>query len=129
MGRYYNGDIEGKFWFAVQSSNDADNFGVDGEEYAGHLVYRFNTEHIPDIECGIKLCLDVLEWDKERLDVFFSEGGQGYMGYNDEMLEEYLGESNISVRELLKNYARLHLGKQILECVQENGSCVFEAEL
>ena len=24
MGRYYQGDIEGKFWFAVQSSNDAD---------------------------------------------------------------------------------------------------------
>ena len=24
MGRYYHGDIEGKFWFAVQSSNDAD---------------------------------------------------------------------------------------------------------
>jgi len=28
MGRYYNGDIEGKFWFAVQSSDDADFFGV-----------------------------------------------------------------------------------------------------
>ena len=23
MGRYYHGDIEGKFWFAVQSSQDA----------------------------------------------------------------------------------------------------------
>jgi len=23
MGRYYSGDIEGKFWFAVQSSTDA----------------------------------------------------------------------------------------------------------
>ena len=30
MGRYYNGDIEGKFWFGVQSSDDADFFGVDG---------------------------------------------------------------------------------------------------
>jgi hypothetical protein len=27
MGRYYNGDIEGKFWVAVQSSDDADFFG------------------------------------------------------------------------------------------------------
>ena len=25
MGRYYNGDIEGKFWFGVQSSNDIEN--------------------------------------------------------------------------------------------------------
>ena len=31
MGRYYNGDIEGKFWFAVQSSDDADYFGVEGQ--------------------------------------------------------------------------------------------------
>ena len=28
MGRYYTGDIEGKFWFAVQSSDDADFFGL-----------------------------------------------------------------------------------------------------
>ena len=33
MGRYYNGDIEGKFWFAVQSSNDADFFGCEGESH------------------------------------------------------------------------------------------------
>ena len=31
MGRYYNGDIEGKFWFGVQSSDDADFFGKEGE--------------------------------------------------------------------------------------------------
>ena len=28
MGRYYGGDIEGKFWFGVQSSDDADHFGI-----------------------------------------------------------------------------------------------------
>jgi hypothetical protein len=27
MGRYYSGDIQGKFWFAVQSSDDASAFG------------------------------------------------------------------------------------------------------
>ena len=27
MGRYYSGDIEGKFWFAVQDSDDAEFFG------------------------------------------------------------------------------------------------------
>ena len=31
MGRYYTGDIEGKFWFGVQDSTDADYFGVQGE--------------------------------------------------------------------------------------------------
>ena len=28
MGRYITGDIERKLWFAVQSSNAADRFGV-----------------------------------------------------------------------------------------------------
>jgi hypothetical protein len=30
MGRYYTGDIEGKFAFAVQSSDAADRFGSCG---------------------------------------------------------------------------------------------------
>ena len=32
MGRYYYGDINGKFWFGVQSSTDASNFGGEAEE-------------------------------------------------------------------------------------------------
>jgi hypothetical protein len=32
MGRYYSGNIEGKFWFGTQSSDDATNFGVDPVE-------------------------------------------------------------------------------------------------
>ena len=30
MGRYYRGDIEGKFLFGIQESNDADFFGTKG---------------------------------------------------------------------------------------------------
>jgi hypothetical protein len=36
MGRYYNGDIYGKFWFGIQSSDDASELGVRLQ-----LVYRF----------------------------------------------------------------------------------------
>ena len=32
MGRYYGGDIEGKFWFAVQDSNDPSFFHVMGDD-------------------------------------------------------------------------------------------------
>ena len=38
MGRFYNGDIEGKFWFGVQESNDADHFGVEGQILKNWLV-------------------------------------------------------------------------------------------
>ena len=37
MGRYYSGDIEGKFWFAIQSSDDADYFGVEGVSNFGAI--------------------------------------------------------------------------------------------
>ena len=40
MGRYYGGDIEGKFWFGVQSSSDADHFGIEGQ--ASELNYYFD---------------------------------------------------------------------------------------
>ena len=38
MGRYYRGDIEGKFLFGVQESNDADFFGTRiSEDIIYHL--------------------------------------------------------------------------------------------
>jgi hypothetical protein len=35
MGRYYCGDISGKFWFTIQSSLDADHFG--GESFHPYM--------------------------------------------------------------------------------------------
>ena len=49
MGRYYSGDIEGKFWFAVQRSDAADRFGVTGQE-PGYLEYDFSKENLPQIK-------------------------------------------------------------------------------
>ena len=44
MGRYYNGDIEGKFWFAVQSSDDADFFSIDS--FTGEVILAINPDEI-----------------------------------------------------------------------------------
>ena len=53
MGRYYSGDIEGKFWFGVQSSDDASFFG--GEMYEpNYIEYEFSKEDLKDIKKGIK---------------------------------------------------------------------------
>ena len=50
MGRYYNGDIDGKFWFGVQSSNDADFFGATGCE-PNYIEYDFDKdEHLIDLK-------------------------------------------------------------------------------
>ena len=126
MGRYYNGDIEGKFWFGVQSSDDGDFFGSKGEEPNTFLNYHFTKdEHLKDIKKGIKECEKELGTWKEKLDKFFKDNN----GYNDEMIEDQLGLKKEKSKELLEWYARLKLGNQILECVMKQGECSFEAEL
>jgi hypothetical protein len=119
MGRYYTGDIEGKFWVAVQSSDDADYF-----KCASFLAYDFNEDDIPTIEEDIKNCLAGLGKNKAKLDAFF----ETHEGYNDDMLVE-AGFRKNKVKDLLKSYARLELGTKILNCVKERGSCFFNAEL
>jgi hypothetical protein len=48
MGRYYNGDINGKFMFAVQSSSAGERFGAFEIEpqYVEYSVNRESYEHI-----------------------------------------------------------------------------------
>ena len=126
MGRYYNGDIEGKFWFGVQSSDDADFFGSKGEEPNTFLNYHFTKdEHLKDIKKGIKECEKELGTWKEKLDKFFKDNN----GYNAKMIEDQLELKKEKSKELLEWYARLELGNQILECVMKQGDCSFEAEL
>ena len=123
MGRYYTGDIEGKFWFAVQDSDGDDFFGSAGQ--ASHLNYYFNQDNLKDIAKGIEVCKKELgEW-KQKLDDFFKNNN----GYNEEMLTDQLGLKKDDQLPLLQWYARLELGEQIHECVVKNGSCGFEAEI
>lgn len=124
MGRYYTGDIEGKFWFGVQSSDDANFFG--GESYIPqYLNFNFNDFDMPNIDKGIKKCRQHLSGYKRKLDKFFKE----HNGYNDEMIiNEGICKTTDEVKEVLEWYARLSLGLQIRECVKKTGHCSFEAE-
>lgn len=124
MGRYYNGDIEGKFWFGVQSSDDADNFGGCGSE-PSVIEYHFTEDELPAIKEGIKKCVDELGEYKVKLDKFF----ENKTGYNNEMIAEEFKVEVKKVEKLLKYYARLELGEKILKCVETTGECNFDAEL
>ena len=101
MGRYYNGDIEGKFWFAVQSSSDADFFGSEG--YNQYLNYYFDKDHMTSIDKGIKTCLAKLGSWNEKLDKFFKENN----GYNDESLEKQIGLKKEKCKGVLEWYAKV----------------------
>ena len=124
MGRYYNGDIEGKFWFAIQSSSDAGFFGGEVND-PNYINYYFRMDDLDDIKKGIDKCNKALGKYKVELDKFF----KNKHSYTNEMLVKALGRSESKVHELLRWYARLGLGKKILKCVAETGSCSFEAEL
>ena len=117
MGRYYFGDIDGKFMFAVQSSNAADRFGSLGQS-PDIIEYHFSEEHLPKINEELAKLKDA----HEKVTKFFESIGNG--GYNDEMAEEY----GVTQQDL-SDYADYNLGKNIKDYVEENGDCYFTAEL
>lgn len=119
MGRYYSGDIEGKFWFGVQSSVAADRFGVSHNE-PNYVEYNYEEEDLEGVEEEIQVIEETLGDTLQLIENFFAEKDS----YNDTELTE----AGIS-KEVLSDYADLNLGKKIRDCIKENGSCSFTAEL
>ena len=118
MGRYYSGDIEGKFWFGLQSSDAAGRFG--GNQYEPQYIeFHFEEDHLGEIEEEIQAIETSLGDKLAILEDFFKNG----QGYNDKDLVN-LGVSE----EELSEYADLLLGRQIRDHVKQFGECRFEAE-
>lgn len=124
MGRFYSGDINGKFWFGTQSSDDADFFGYAGTQPA-YLEYFFEKEHKLKIINGITVCETKLGKHNKELKQFFKD----HTTYNDQQLSKALKISAKTAHTKLEWYARLLLGREILKCLKKNGECNFEAEL
>jgi hypothetical protein len=129
MGRYYDGDIEGKFWFGVQSSDDATFFGAKERE---PMFVEYGVEDMAEVDKGLDMCILNLGANKERLDKFFDSCDHGY---NDEMLIKYYKDKHKLtidegfVMKMLTWYARLDLGEKIKKCMVDKGFCEFRAEL
>jgi hypothetical protein len=119
MGRYYNGDINGKFWFGVQSSVAAERFGTTAIE-PNYVEFSFDEDNLESINAEIKKIEDNLGENKEKLDKFFTDK----MSYNNDMLID----AGID-HKMLEDYADLDLGIKIRDCVMQQGHCNFEAEL
>ena len=124
MGRWYSGDVEGKFWFAVQSSDAADRFGVTGHQ-PEELYYHFDIDSLPGIYQELSNIATSLGSNLILLHKFFEEN----TGYTDEKVVEYLGVDIDVAKKLLKDYADFELGLKIANAVQTTGQCEFTAEL
>jgi hypothetical protein len=128
MGRYYNGDIEGKFVFGSQSSTAADRFGVEGEP-SNYVGYYFNKDDLKNLELELK-----------NIERGMNEHG-GYLktyydlyGPNDNVkisFEEYLqkGDKKPLNKKQLLEFFDYRIGKKIESCIKEHGDCSFTAEL
>ena len=119
MGRYYSGDINGKFWFGLQSSVAADRFGVPHCE-PSYVTYYYQEQDLDGVEKEINNITESLGDKLKVIEDFFK--GRG--GYNDEMLAE-VGIT----RDELSEYADLDLGIQIRDHIIDFGECTFDAEL
>ena len=119
MGRYYNGDVDGKFMFAVQSSDAHERFGATSEEsnYIPYAVYRESYAHICAELDSIKQKGHV-----DKVEKMFSKEE----GWNDEIQERY----NVTDKDL-SEYADYQIGLQLKEFFDDNpdtDECRFEAE-
>jgi hypothetical protein len=88
MGRYYNGDVNGKFMFAIQGSDAHERFGAVEEQanYINYVVYR---------DSYAEICAELDSIDKssiEKVDKMFNEKS----GYNDDIKKEF----NVSEKDL-----------------------------
>lgn len=119
MGRYYSGDIEGKFMFAVQPSDAPERFYAedtgDGDDYQTEYIvgYRHRNKVKKEIDAIDKGSL-------ERVRKMFDESEW----HNDETIKIY-GVTYEDLRE----YADYKLGMKILEHFKEKKcDCYIYAE-
>ena len=120
MGRYYNGDIEGKFWFGVQSSDAASRFSADAECEPSNIEYYFDDDHMKEVKEELQRIEQILGENLQKIEEFFAEKN----GYADSELAD-AGITN----KMLSEYADYKLGKQIEECIEREGQCQFYAEI
>ena len=124
MGRWYSGDVEGKFWFGIQDSNAADRFGVTGHQ-PQELYYCFGEEDLPGIYEELKNIRDKLGNNLVLLHKFFEDNTT----YSEEKVAEYLNVDEKEAKNILSEYADYDLGLKIADAVETTGQCEFTAEL
>ena len=116
MGRYYTGDIEGKFWFGIQSSTAGERFGA----YETRNNIDYQADDLEEAEEEIKNIEYKLQDKIKILDDFFAK--------NDTFSNEKIKALGVSPEEL-SDYADLGLGRKIRDCIKEQGYCSFDAEI
>ena len=104
MGRFYNGDIEGKFWFGVQNSDDIENLVniTPNTEYAWKAC-----NCCAEIDC-MDYCKTCYENKEEHIsDAIEAEEYDDSCLYYEECSQSYCLDKETHYQELLDNMNEL----------------------
>ena len=103
MGRFYSGDIEGKFWFGVQDSDDVEKLvNITGNTYYSWNVCNCSAE-IDDDYC--RQCYDSKE---DHIEAAIEEGSyQDECLYYEDCCNGYSLDKETHYQELVDNMNEL----------------------
>lgn len=130
MGRYFDGDIEGKFWFAVQGSDVPERFGARICEPTC-IEYGFDElepvkKELAKIKKGLGEKFNILH------DVFSKKDSRGY---NDKQVQDAFAEKDMEitakdVRQCISEYADWQFGERVREYMEDedNPCCYISAK-
>ena len=114
MGRYYNGDIEGKFWFGVQGSDDIQNLvTIDQYTYYSWKICNCTADIDADNYC--KYCYESI---KEHIDdVTENEEYDDECLYYEDYTTGYSLDESTHYAELKENMEKLRteINDEIIE--------------
>lgn len=129
MGRYYSGDVEGKWWFGVQSSATPERFGANTFEPS---FIDYEIENNDEFKNTMEQIKDNLG-DKLKM---FKEFFEKKTAYNDEMLIEFFKPkypkyTDTDLRKDLSEYADYEFGLKVIKHFKDNDDevCLINSEL
>ncbi len=130
MGRYYDGDISGKFWFAIQSSDAPERFGASALEPSS-IDYFFEEEELDVVSQELKHIEDNIiskigrtEYESHNIPTI-----RATPEHQDFEAIELLAMKHRGDEKFLSELADYQLGCRIEASLKLNGQCSFTAEL
>lgn len=108
MGRYYSGDINGKFMFSIQPSDAGNRFGAK-EMHSNYIDYSVDRNQYENIVKELDIILKTGSVDKVKK--MFEKNNL----YNEKTMKKF----NVTNGDL-RQYADYKLGTQMIEWFDEN---------
>ncbi len=130
MGRYYDGDISGKFWSAVQRSDAPDRFGASASEPSS-IDYFFEEGNLDVVSQELKLIEDIIisKIGKAEFESLNIANIRATPEDQDFEAIELLAMKHRGDDGFLSELADYQLGCLIEASLKLNGQCSFTAEL